>query len=148
MRNNKDIYYQAIYQIIETGHWITDEVNRALKELNVTEPQYNVMRILKQHKDRPLTVQEIQAQMVQKSSNVTRIIDKLIAKGYVTRQECMTNRRKMDINISQEGLNYLKVLDKKVKALHQPMIDRITDEDAQLIRQLISKLRGKEQTDE
>lgn len=146
MKSDQEItqYYMAIHQIIETGHWITDEVNRTLKEHKITEPQYNVMRILKQNEGRALTVQEIQGQMVQKSSNVTRIIDKLITKGLVTRQECATNRRKMDINITEEGLEYLKVLDKKVQAHHQPMIDRLTMEDAKQIQQLIKKLRGTE----
>lgn len=144
MKKSKDItqYYNAIHQIIVTGHWITDEVGRALKEFNVTEPQYNVLRTLKENKDRPLTVQEIQEGMVQRSSNVTRIIDKLITKGLVTRQECPTNRRKMDINITPEGIEYLKTLDVKVQEFHTPMLERITFEEAQLIQQLVKKLRG------
>lgn len=135
-------YYMAVHQIISAGHWITDEISRALKEFNVTEPQYNVLRTLKESKERPLTVQEIQERMVQRSSNVTRIIDKLITKGFVTRQECATNRRKMDINITPEGLEYLKKLDVKVKEFHIPLMERITEEDAQQIQQLVKKLRG------
>ena len=86
-------YFQAIFQIIRTGHWITDQVSRELKEFGITEPQYNVLRILRGAKGEPLTVQRILKSMVQRSSNITRIVDKLLAKGYVNRQECPSNRR-------------------------------------------------------
>ncbi|MEM6377584.1 MAG: MarR family transcriptional regulator, partial [Bacteroidota bacterium] len=67
------VYFQAIYEIITTGHWITDEVTKTLKEFGVTEPQYNVLKILKGAKGEPLTVGGILDNMVQRSSNITRI---------------------------------------------------------------------------
>lgn len=136
-----EIYFRAIYQIIRTGHWVTDSISLELKEFGISEPQYNVLRILKGQKDTPITVENIASRMVQRSSNVTRIIDKLLTRGFVTRKECESNRRKMDINISKEGLDFLKLLDKKVDAFHEPMFDKLTEQEAQTLTTLIKKLK-------
>ncbi|MEM7371153.1 MAG: MarR family transcriptional regulator [Bacteroidota bacterium] len=133
-------YYQTIHQIITSGHWITSSVNKELKEFGMTEPQYNVLRILKGAKGKPLTGQEIQANMVQQNSNVTRIIDKLIKLGYVQRQACPSNRRKLDITIQKEGLIILEKLDQKVHQFHQPMTENLTKEELVTLKRLIQRL--------
>lgn len=135
-------YYQAVYEIITTGHWITDEITKALKEFGVTEPQFNVLRILRGAKGEPLTVGDILDKMVQRSSNITRIVDKLVAKNYVNRKECPTNRRKMDITITEEGIDILKQLDKKVHAFHQPFINKLDNEELNTLKSLIQKLKS------
>lgn len=135
-------YFQTIFQIITTGHQITDQVNKELKAYGMTEPQYNVLKILKGAKGKPVTVQKILEDMVQRSSNVTRIVDKLLLKGYVDRKECSTNRRKMDISITNEGLIKLKELDKKVVNLHKPFMNNLNEEELNLLRKLILKLKS------
>lgn len=139
---NEDIYLEAIYQIIRTGHWITDQVNCELKDFGISEPQFNVLRILRGSKGKPITVREIQGRMVQRSSNVTRIIDKLLEKGLVSRKECASNRRKMDINITKQGEALLVMLDRKVKAFHEPMAKNLTEPEARKLANLILKLKG------
>ena len=109
--NMNNRYFQAIYQIITTGHWITAQVGKQLKVHGMTEPQFNVLRILRGAKGAPITVQEILENMVQQSSNVTRIVDKLLTMELVERKECPTNRRKMDITITDKGLNLLNLLE-------------------------------------
>jgi len=135
-------YFQAVYQIITTGHWITDQISKELKEFGVTEPQYNVLRILKGAKGKPVTVNQILENMVQRSSNITRIVDKLLSKGLAERKECPTNRRKMDITITDEGLKQLKILEKKVQAFHQPFMKKLNSEELDTINNLIQKLKA------
>lgn len=135
-------YYNAVYEIIRTGHWITDSVSRELKEFDIYEPQYNVLRILRGAKGKPISVNTILESMVQRSSNVTRIVDKLAAKGLVERTLCPEDRRKMDIIITKKGLDLLKKLDKKVEELHKPMMNNLSSEEANTLKQLIRKLRG------
>ncbi len=135
-------YLLATHQIIRTGHWITDQVTVELKEFGITEPQYNVLKILQAKKGDPITVHEIQKGMIQRSSNVTRIIDKLIDKGLVLRSECPSNRRKMDNSITDSGNQLLKKLDEKVLRFHQPMAKNITQDEAILLLKLIKKLKG------
>ena len=136
-----EYYFQTIHQIITTGHWITDQVSDVLKPFGITEPQYNVLRTLHAAKGKPLTVQKLLDNMVQRSSNITRIVDKLIVKGYVERKECPSNRRKMDITITTLGLEKLKVLDKKVFELHQPLMDNLNKEELIMLKNLIIKLK-------
>ena len=107
-------YFQAMINIMYTGHWLTDHINSVLKPFGISEPQYNVLRILEDVDDTLLAQQEIQALMIQKSSNVSRIIDKLIEKNYVNRSICQTNRRKMDICLTIEGKKFLKKASKEV----------------------------------
>ena len=138
---NKE-YYQAVYEIITTGHWITDEITKTLKEYGVTEPQFNVLRILRGAKGEPVAVGEILNKMVQRSSNITRIVDKLVVKNYVNRKECPTNRRKMDITITEEGINILKQLDIKVQAFHEPFVNKLDQKELSTLKSLIQKLKS------
>lgn len=135
-------YYEAVFEIITTGHWLTDEVTKALKEFGITEPQFNVLRILRGAKGRPVTVGGILDNMLQRSSNITRIVDKLVLKKLAERSECPSNRRKMDIIITSTGLATLKQLDKKVQAFHQPYLDKLSSEELSTLKNLIQKLKS------
>jgi len=134
-------FYLANYEIITTGHWITDRVGQVLKEADATEPQYNVLRILADAKGKPVAVGKILEGMVQRNSNVTRIVDRLLSKGFVERKECPTNRRKMDITLTEEGKVYLKKLDRIVYRFQKPMMDNLTNEELETLRTLVKKFR-------
>jgi len=134
-------YFQTIHEIITTGHWVTDEVSKALKDFGVTEPQYNVLKILKGAKGEPVTVGAILENMVQRNSNITRIVDKLVVKKFAERRECPTNRRKMDIVITKSGKNILDQLNKKVQALHKPYFNKLSTEELNTLKTLIQKLK-------
>ena len=134
-------YFMAVHELIKTGHWITHQVSAALKPMGVTEPQYNVLRILQENGDAPMTVLSIQQEMVQPTSNVTRIIDKLLDGKFVNRQECSENRRKMDITLTPTGKKFLEQLDEKVHAFHEPMTKNLTLNEAKTLRELIKKLK-------
>ena len=136
---NKEFYFQAVYQIIKAGHAITHQVSQELKPFDITEPQFNVLRILRGRKGEPATVQEIQKGMIQRSSNVTRIIDKLEKKSLVERYECPHNRRKMDIIITDQGKQFLVKLDKVVKRMHAPMLKNLSPDEAQQLSDLLKK---------
>jgi MarR family transcriptional regulator, 2-MHQ and catechol-resistance regulon repressor len=135
-------YFRAMLQIIITGHWLTDSVTRELKEFDSTEPQFNVLRVLNAKPETPCSVQEIQKGMVQKSSNVTRIVDKLLKKGYVQRKLNKTNRRKVDITITAHGKKFLAQLEEKVFAFHAPLQNNLTPEECVTLTNLIKKLKG------
>ena len=133
-------YYKTIHLLITKGHQITDQVSRELKEFGISEPQYNVLRILFEANGEPVTVQHVQSKMVQKGSNVTRIIDKLQSKELVIRQECVTNRRKMDLLLTLDGKKFLTKLDKKIHAMHAPFMDTLDSKELEQLSALLSKL--------
>ncbi len=133
-------YYKAILKIINKGHQLTDIVAIELKQYEISEPQFNVLRILRGANGNPLCVQEIAKRMVHRSSNVTRIIDKLLKRDLVIRQECSGNRRKMDILITNNGLALLKKLDVKLENFHNQYKNNLTNEESLTLITLIDKL--------
>ncbi|NNE28241.1 MAG: MarR family transcriptional regulator [Saprospiraceae bacterium] len=135
-------YFGAVNQVITTGHWITDQVSLGLKSFGISEPQYNVLRILKGGKSKPLDIGSIQMKMIQRNSNVSRIVDKLVDKDLVERKECSDNRRKMDVSLTQKGLDLLDELNSRVQEFHEPMIHRLTKEELISLQRLIKKLKG------
>ncbi|MCP4457830.1 MAG: MarR family transcriptional regulator [Cytophagales bacterium] len=135
------LYYPAINEIIQTGNWMTNQVGIELKEFGITEPQFNVLRILKSQNGAPMMVSSILNRMVQRTSNVTRIVDKLNEKGLVTRKECPTNRRKMDIHITEQGSNLLMELNRKMHTFHLPLMKNLEPEEAKTLTELLKKLK-------
>ena len=135
-------YFSTIHEIIRTGHWITDSISKELKEFGIYEPQYNVLRVLNDANGTAISVNTILDHMVQRSSNVTRIVDKLESKGLVERRLSLEDRRKMDILITKEGMLLLKELDAKVYAFHKPMLKNLSTDENDMLRKLIKKLKG------
>lgn len=134
-------YFETINEIVETGHWITDSISQELREYDIYEPQYNVLRILRSAGGKALKVNEILAQMVQRTSNVSRIIDKLVAKKLVARNLSKTDRRKMNVVLTPQGYELLKKLDVKVQRFHQPQMKNLTDLEIATLKNLLKKLR-------
>lgn len=135
-------YYEAVSSIILSGNFISDQVSQVLKPYNMTEPQYNVLRILEDSVTDYLTVQEIQQGMLKKSSNVTRIIDRLVEKDFVTREVCDTNRRKMLIKMTKNGAKALVEYNHEVRRFHKPHRENLTEEECQLLVDLLKKFNG------
>ena len=133
-------YLKTIHEVIQVGHWITDQVSDELKEFGITEPQYNFLRILKKNKDKEISVQDIQKKMFQKSSNVSRIIDKLLEKEYVDRAESSGNRRKVDISLTKKGNRSLKVLDEKVYEFHLNIQKKLKKDDLSDLLRILGKI--------
>lgn len=133
-------YLKVITTVIQKGHWLTDNVSAELKEYEISEPQFNVLRILRGAKGEPLTVQEISNRMLKRSSNITRLIDKLLKRNLVVRKECETNRRKMDIIITSEGLQLLKKLDKKLEHFHKQFETDLSDRDLKKLSGLLDRI--------
>ncbi|PHS68394.1 MAG: MarR family transcriptional regulator [Flavobacterium sp.] len=136
------IYFNTLLELIITGHWLTDSVSRELKECDIYEPQFNVLRILKGAKGTPISVNTILSRMIQKSSNVTRIIDKLESKELVERKLCSKDRRKMDIILTKKGEDLLIILNKKVEAFHKQMENNLNKKELETLQSLILKLKG------
>ena len=100
-----------IIQLLKTGASISDKLNKTIKKEGVSLPQFNVLRILKGHKEGNANLFMVQQRMVNRMSNTTRLIDKLIEKNLVKREVCLDNRRKIELSITQKGLDLLVRLD-------------------------------------
>lgn len=138
----KDPYVRAFLNVMFTGVWLQQKMGQSLKPFDITEPQYNVLRILRGQHGEAMNLYEIQNRMIQKMSNVSRLIDKLVAKKLVTRKECKENRRRVDIAITKNGLDLLDSLDPVIEPLFKAMSANLTKEQAKSIGELLDIMRN------
>jgi DNA-binding MarR family transcriptional regulator len=138
----KDPYTRALLNIMFTGVWLQQRVGHALKPFDITEPQYNVLRILRGQNGAAMNLYEIQNRMIQKMSNVSRLIDKLVAKKLVTRKESKENRRRVDITITQKGLELLEEAGPLIEPLFRHMSNNLTKEQAKNLGDWLDMLRN------
>jgi DNA-binding MarR family transcriptional regulator len=112
------------------------------KQYDISLQQFNVLRILKGQKGKPANLATIQERMVHKNSNTTRLIDKLITKGLVQRSICPENRRKVEIIITQNGLNLIESINPKLDVLEDTIMEPLSTTEAETLNILLEKLRG------
>lgn len=136
-----DISKQVMLNITFTKNIITDKFHEILKPFDISEEQYNVLRILRGQKGKPANMYIIQERMITKNSNTTRLIDKLLLKGMVTRDVCPANRRKIEINITEKGLKVLENLDPKIQGHDESFTKNLNHEELKELNFLLEKLR-------
>ncbi|MFM6938428.1 MAG: MarR family winged helix-turn-helix transcriptional regulator [Aquirufa sp.] len=102
---------KALLNISFTGNWIMQQQHELLKPFGLTAQQYNVLRILRGQQGNPLTVLAITERMIDKMSNASRLVDKLLDKKLVLRRECPKDRRAVDVIILPAGLALLEEID-------------------------------------
>jgi DNA-binding MarR family transcriptional regulator len=100
------------------------------------------LRILRGQKGKPANMSVIQERMIAKNSNTTRLIDKLLLKEMVTRKECPDNRRKIEILITQKGLDILEELDPLVVRHENDFAKKLTPKELELLNELLEKYRS------
>ncbi|SMD43075.1 DNA-binding transcriptional regulator, MarR family [Aquiflexum balticum DSM 16537] len=136
-----DQYNKAIVNLLYTQSFIVTKQSSLFKPLALSPEQYNVLRILKGQKGSPITVSSIQERMLNKMSNASRLVEKLKQKGMVVREECPTDRRQVDILITEKGLNVLSQLHNQMHELNRSLI-QLNEEEVDQLNFLLDKLRG------
>ncbi len=132
---------KVLLNISYTRNVIVDRFQDLIKPYDLSGEQYNVLRILRGQKGKPANMNIIQERMIAKSSNTTRLIDKLLLKEMVTRKECLENRRKIEILITQKGLAILNELDPLVNKHEDTFAKNLTLEELELLNTLLEKYR-------
>ncbi|WP_374507465.1 MarR family winged helix-turn-helix transcriptional regulator [Flavobacterium sp.] len=133
---------KIIMNIIYTQNVITENFNEILKPYDISSEQFNVLRILRGQKGNPANMCVIQERMLAKTSNTTRLVDKLLVKDFVTRKVCPENRRKIEVKITQKGLDLLRELDPKVKAHEDSFSNNLNEDEKAQLNQLLEKFRN------
>ena len=137
LKNAKKVILNVMY----TQNVINDKFNEILKPYDLSGEQYNVLRILRGQKGNPANMCIIQERMLAKNSNTTRLIDKLLLKDLVTRNVCPDNRRKIEVLITQKGLDLLTELDPKVDEHEKLFANNLTEDEIILLNTLLEKYR-------
>jgi len=130
-----------VVNVMFTGNWVQKELTAQLRPFGLSLQQHNVLSILRGQHPNPSTLGLIQERMLDRMSNATRLVDKLLEKGYVDRCQCPENRRKVDIVITPAGLELLQ----KTDSVLQQITDRyahLNAEEATLLGNLLDKVRA------
>ena len=119
----------AIISILKTSAFISEILLSGLKPYGISEQQFNVLRILRGQKGIAANLSTVQDRMVHKMSNTTRLIDKLIKKKLVKRNVCVKNRRKIELFITEDGLDLLKKIDPISDEIEKKILSNISSQD-------------------
>ena len=136
-----DVRTKTVINLAYTSNWLKEKSMSFFKDCDLSAEQYNVLRILRGQKGNPANLSTIQARMLNKMSNTTRLIDKLIIKELVTRQSCESNRRKIEIYITKKGLDLLEKLDSLVTNSNEAITKKLNKEELETLNTLLDKLR-------
>nr|WP_299209761.1 MarR family transcriptional regulator [uncultured Dokdonia sp.] len=127
--------------LLYSANWVNDIIAEAIKPFDISLQQFNVLRILRGQKNKPANLSTINSRMVAKTSNTTRLVDKLITKGYTERTICPSNRRKVEITITEKGLLLLNTLDPIINNAEKKVTAQLSDRELELLNKLLNKLR-------
>lgn len=133
---------KIVLNIMVTQNVISEKFNEVLKPYDLSGEQYNVLRILRGQKGNPANMCVIQERMIAKNSNTTRLIDKLLLKNLVTREVCPENRRKIEVLITEKGLQLLKELDPKVLENEKLFAANLNQKELVELNTLLEKYRN------
>jgi DNA-binding MarR family transcriptional regulator len=137
----RSAYQKAALNLMFTGEWMMARVDSLLKPHDLSSQQYNVLRILRGQQGKPINLYTIQDRMLNRMSNATRLVEKLRLKGLVTRELCEQNRRKVEISITEKGLQLLEAIDPLMQQLEEDTFKNISEEQVSQLSNMLDDLR-------
>ena len=130
----------SILSILKTNLRINKKLNDVFKKYEISEQQFNILRILRGQRGKPSSLKTIQKRMVHLMSNTTRLVDKLILKDFVSRETCESNRRKIDIFITDKGLKFLDEINPIIDKSEELMTTNLSEEEKNILTKLLNKI--------
>ena len=130
----------SILSILKTSLRINKKLNDIFKKYEISEQQFNILRILRGKRGKPSSLKTIQKRMVHLMSNTTRLVDKLILKDFVSRETCKFNRRKIDIFITDKGLKFLNEINPIIDKSEELMTTNLSEEEKNILTNLLNKI--------
>jgi len=137
----KNEYHKAVVNLIFTYNWMRDFQVNTLKPFDITMQQFNILRILRGQHPNPANIKLIRERMLDKMSDCSRIVEKLRIKGLIERTTCETDRRHVDVVITDKGLKVLSKLDKYNDQV-ESHLSSLTNKEVTELNRLLDKLRG------
>ncbi|OGU35610.1 MAG: transcriptional regulator [Ignavibacteria bacterium GWB2_35_6b] len=137
----KDEFTKLAVNILYTHGWLSNIQSCNFKEYSITAAQYNILRILRGQHPKPASINLLKERMLDKMSDTSRLVDRLIVKELVERKTCPNDRRKAEVLITEKGLNLLTEMD-NVEIENKTIFKNISLQEAKTLNDLLDKLRG------
>jgi DNA-binding MarR family transcriptional regulator len=131
---------KAHLNIMFTSGWVEARITNALKKFDITEVQYNVLRIVRGQKGKPIRPKDIYQRQLNRYSNTTRIIERLVSKGFLLYNASEHNRRERDVLLTQAGSQLLTQIEADWTH-NNPHTSILTTDEAHTLNTLLDKLR-------
>jgi MarR family transcriptional regulator, 2-MHQ and catechol-resistance regulon repressor len=134
-------YQRATINIIYTYGWMTERSKEFFAPEDITSQQFNILRILRGSHPQPLSTLQIRERMLDKMSDTSRIVDRLVAKGLVKKGTCKEDRRLVDVIITEKGKKLLERLDARQQEMDD-ILGNLTKKEAAVLSDLLDKIRA------
>ena len=138
-KNEIPLNRRTVIHFMLVNNKVNEAISEALKPFDVSLQQFNVLRILRGQNGKPANLSTLNNRMVTKMSNTTRLVDKLILKEYVDRITCPSNRRKIEINITQKGKKALKKMDVEMNHAEKIILRNFSKKEMEHLNILFNK---------
>lgn len=130
---------KGIINLIYTYNWMNEQMKAFFERFDITGQQFNILRILR-GAGKPLSTLQIRQRMLDKMSDTSRIVDRLILKGLVKKIVCKTDKRLVDITLTDKGKKLLEKTDRHETEM-DAIIGNLSDAEAKILNKLLDKIR-------
>ena len=134
-------WHRCTVNILYTYNWVNNELEQRAAKEGITLKQFNVLRILRGQYPTPATNNLIKSRMLSTTPDISRMIDRMVSKGLVSRCQSDGDKRAVDLVITEKGLQILKNLDDDM-LMNDILPERISEEEATTLSKLLDKIRG------
>lgn len=131
---------KAIINLLYTNNWLEEKIRAFLSNHELTPQQFNVMRILRGSHPEPLSTLQIRERMLDKMSDTSRIVDRLVKKGLAEKKPCTMDKRLVDVSITEAGMRKLASIDGDEQKIDNA-IKNLSEEDLEKLSELLDKMR-------
>lgn len=133
-------HQKAMINLLYTYGWVTERSKEFFAQEDITPQQFNILRILRGSHPQPLSTLQIRERMLDKMSDTSRIVDRLVTKGYVKKGTCKSDRRLVDVIITDKGRKLLERIDEREEEMDR-ITGNLTKKEAATLSELLDKIR-------
>ena len=133
-------HQKVMLNIIYTASWLDNKHRTFFKQFGITTHQFNILRILKGQYPSKISGSEIKSRMLDQNSDVSRLLDRMILKELISKNQCPNDKRSDDVILSDKGLKLLQKINREIDAIEKP-ISQLSDEEAIQLSLLLDKFR-------
>jgi DNA-binding MarR family transcriptional regulator len=137
----ESVFQQAVVNVVFSSGWCNEQIKQILAPYDITNQQFNILRILRGQHPVPATINLLKSRMLDKMCDASRIVDRLVQKGLVVKKINPADKRAVDIVISNKGLELLGQMDEELD-LSAMVSANLTEDEAAQLNELLDKMRG------